>query len=210
MNIVYYGLNCFKIQGRDITLVTDSFSKECGLKPYFGSSDIVTISSASSFYNNVKDLKGEPFAVDSAGEYEIKKVVIRGVESEGGNIVYRIVLDNIRMCHLGALAQKSLNAEQLKQIGEIDILFIPVGGDDNSVLDSKSAENIISQIEPRIIIPMHYNLPGLVGELKDLETIESFCQKSGVECEESVSKFSIKKRDLPVEGARYIAMDLGK
>lgn len=214
MNILWYGHSCFKIQGKDVTLVTDPFSKETGLKPPSGSADIVTISHEHFDHNNRDAIKGEPFVIDGPGEYEIKKVVIRGIESyhngeEGGiNSIFTISMDDIKLCHLGDLGQKSLETDQLKAIGEVDILFIPIGG--TFTIDSKEADAIIAQIEPRIIVPMHYKIAGVKGDLAKLEDAKQFCQNHNLDIKNTVSKISIKKRDLPEEEPQYIVMDLGK
>lgn len=217
MNISWYGHSCFKIQGKDVSLITDPFGKETGLKPPATSADIVTISHESPNHNNRDAIKGEPFIIDGPGEYETKKVVIKGVESVSGsekgqapgiNTIYIITMEDIRICHLGDLGEKSLSAEQLHVIGEVDILFIPVGG--SSTLNAKEAESIIGQIEPRVIIPMHYKIAGVKGNLENLDDLKSFCQDHNLNMKEAVSKVSFKKKDLPEEESQYIIMDTGK
>ena len=82
MNIIWYGQSCFKIQSKDIVLITDPFDKKIGLRPPFGSADIVTISHDHYDHNNFQVIKNDPFVIDSAGEYEIKKVTIKGDEDD--------------------------------------------------------------------------------------------------------------------------------
>jgi L-ascorbate metabolism protein UlaG (beta-lactamase superfamily) len=217
MNITWYGHSCFRIQGKDVTLVTDPFDKETGLKPPSGSGDIVTISHEHFDHSNRDAIKGEPFVIDGPGEYEIKKVVIRGIDSfhdneqgkiRNGNTIFTILMDEIKICHLGDLGQKSLEADQLKAIGEVDILFVPVGG--VFTINSKEADVIIGQIEPRMIIPMHYKIADVKSELTKLDDIKPFCQDHNLDPKETVSKISIKKKDLPEEEPQYVVMDLGK
>ena len=217
MNITWYGHSCFKLQSKDVTLITDPFDKETGLKPPSGVADIITISHESGSHNNRETARGEVFIIDGPGEYEKKTVVIRGIESdlnkeeggiEGGNTIYAITLEDLRICHLGDLNQKSLTAEQLKVIGEVDILFIPVGG--ISTIDGKEAEAVIAQIEPRVIVPMHYKIAGVKGELAQLDDIKVFSSNHNLDPQVTVPKISIKKKDLPEEGSQYIIMDLGK
>lgn len=217
MNIVWYGHSCFKLQGKDVSLVTDPFGKEIGLKPPATSADIVTISHESPNHNNRDAIKGEPFIIDGAGEYENKKVVIKGVASlsnnekgqlSSSNTIYIITFEDIRICHLGDLGEKSLSTEQLHSIGEVDILFVPVGG--SVALSAKDAGAIIGQIEPRVIIPMHYKIPGAKGNLEKMEDIRLFCQDHNLNMDETVSKVSFKKKDLPEEEPQYIIMDTGK
>jgi L-ascorbate metabolism protein UlaG (beta-lactamase superfamily) len=217
MNITWYGQSCFRLQGKDVTLVTDPFSKETGLKPPSGVADIVTISHKHFNHNNPDAIKGEPFIVDGPGEYEFKKIVIRGIESyhdsekgaeRGGNTIFTVLMDEIRFCHLGDLGQKTLETEQLKAIGEVDVLFVPVGG--VFTINIKEAKDIIGQIEPRIIIPMHYKIAGVKGELTKLDDIKPFCQEYNLKPSDTVSKLVLKKKDLPEEEPRYVVMDLGK
>ena len=213
MNIIWYGQSCFKIQSKDIVLITDPFDKKIGLRPPFGSADIVTISHDHYDHNNFQVIKNDPFIIDSAGEYEIKKVTVKGINSyhdnqkgkeRGQNTIYVIEMENIRICHLGDLGQDNLINGQLEKIGQIDILFIPVGG--VFTIDWKSASAIISQIEPRIIIPMHYKISGVKEELLKLDTVDKFCEERGVSSKEAVNKFSIKKKDLPQEGSETVIM----
>ncbi|MCK5466175.1 MBL fold metallo-hydrolase [Candidatus Parcubacteria bacterium] len=213
MNIIWYGQSCFKIQSKDIVLITDPFDKKIGLRPPFGSADIVTISHNHYDHNNFQVIKNNPFIIDSAGEYEIKKVTIKGIDSyhdnqegkeRGQNIIYVTEMEGIKICHLGDFGQNTLINGQLEKIGQIDILFIPVGG--VFTIDWKSANTIISQIEPRIIIPMHYKISGIKGELLKLDTVDKFCKERGTSPKDAVNKFSIKKKDLPQEGSETVIM----
>lgn len=214
MNISWYGHSCFKIQSKEVILITDPFSKEIGIKPPFGAADIVTVSHHHANHDNSAVIKNDPFVVDGPGEYEIKKAVIRGIESfhndnkEEKNTIYTIETEEIKICHLGDLGQKSLDSDQLSRIGDIDILFIPVGG--VNTINSKDAENIIGQIEPRMVIPMHYKLKGVKGCLEKLDDISSFCQSHSLDPKQTVSKIALKKKDLPEEDTQYVLMDLGK
>lgn len=217
MNITWYGHSCFKLQGKDVSLITDPFGKETGLKPPATSADIVTISHESPNHNNRDAIKGEPFIIDGPGEYENKTVVVKGVDSlssdekgqlSSSNTIYIITFEDIRICHLGDLGEKSLSAEQLHIIGEVDILFVPVGG--SAALNAKDAGAIIGQIEPRVIIPMHYKIPGTKGDLEKMEDIRLFCQDHNLNMNETVSKVSFKKKDLPEEEPQFIIMDTGK
>ena len=215
MNITWYGQSCFKIQNKDIILITDPFHKSIGLRPPYGSADIVTISHDHFDHNNYSVIKDDPFIIDSAGEFEIKKIIIKGIDSyydnkegkeRGGNIIYTMEMDEIRICHLGDLEQNALVNGQLEKIGQVDILFIPVGG--IFTIDWKSASAIISQIEPRVIIPMHYRIPGVKGSLLKLDGVDKFCKDRGVSSKDTVDKFSVKKKDLPQEESKVVVMKI--
>lgn len=215
MNISWYGQSCFKIQSKDITLVTDPFDKKIGLRPFFGAANIATISHNHIDHNNHEALKGDYFVVDSAGEYEVNKIVIRGIESfhdnvkgkeRGKNIIYVMEMEEMRLCHLGDFGQEEFENGQLERIGQVDILFIPIGG--IGTIDWKIAGEIISEIEPRIVIPMHYKIKGLTGEFSKLDNAERFCKEQGVSLNEAVDKFNIKKKELPQDETKVILMKL--
>ncbi len=218
MNIIWYGQSCFKLSssaknlsGEPITLITDPFDKSIGLNPPRTSADIVTVSHQHHDHNNVAAIKGEPFVVDGPGEYEIKGVTIEGIPSfhdkkqgaeRGDNTIYVIKMDEIKICHLGDLGH-SLTDKQMEKIDGIDILMIPVGG--NFTISWDEADSVINQVEPRIVIPMHYHLPGL--KIK-LDPVDKFCKEMGVSAKETVSKISLKKKDLPQEKTEVMVMGL--
>ncbi len=216
MNIIWYGQSCFRIQGKDIVLVTDPFDKKIGLKPPYGAADIVTISHSHYDHSNAGAIKGNPFIIDGPGEFEIKKVVIRGIESyhdnkngkeRGSNTIYKIEMEGIKICHLGDLGQSALRNGQLEKIGQVDILFIPIGG--IFTIDWKEAISIINQIEPHIIIPMHYKIPGVAGDLLKLDTADKFCKEYGISTSKAISKFSVKAKDLSQEKEEVVLMKVG-
>ncbi|GAG35171.1 unnamed protein product, partial [marine sediment metagenome] len=186
-----------------------SFGKDIGLKPPRFQADIVTVSHSHYDHNNVSSLKGDPFVVNDSGEYELKGITIRGInsfhdqkqgEERGLNTIFTIEAEDIRICHLGDLGQKELIGEQLEKLGEIDILIIPVGG--IYTIDAEKAANIINQIEPRIVIPMHYKVPKLKIKLKELN---DFLKEMGTK-EEVVEQLTVKKRDLFKEEMKIVVM----
>lgn len=215
MNITWYGQSCFKIQSKELALITDPFDKKIGLRPPYGAADIVTISHNHSDHNNYKAIKNNPFVIDGAGEYEIKKIFIKGINSchdneegkrRGFNVIYKISIEGVNFCHLGDFGQDTLKNGQLEKIGQVDVLFIPIGG--IFTIDWKAASAIINQIEPRIIIPMHYKIPGLSGEWSKMDAAEKFCKERGVSTKDAVNKFSFKKKDLPQEEEKVVLMKI--
>ncbi|HDQ15888.1 MAG TPA: lactamase, partial [Bacteroidetes bacterium] len=195
MTISWFGQSFFRIntkntKGEDLTLAIDPFSKDYGLKlPVKFGADILLVTHEHKDHNNVSLIKGtglspEPFLISGPGEYEIKGIMIYGVPSfhddqqgtqRGENTIYLIESEDIWLAHLGDLGQKTLTPEQLEKLEGIDILMIPIGG--TYTLDTKEANKLISQIEPRIIIPMHYQIPGL--KLK-LENLNKFIAETGL------------------------------
>lgn len=215
MNISWYGQSCFRIQSKDLTLFTDPFNKSIGLRPPFGSANIVTVSHNHPDHDNHEVLKGNYFLVDSAGEYEVQKIAIKGIDSfhdnaqgkeRGGNVIYSMEVEDIKICHLGDFGQADFTNGQLEKIGQVDVLFIPIGG--IGTLDWKGAQDIINEIEPRIVIPMHFKIKGLTGEFSKLDTAERFCKENGVSISEAVDKLSLKKKELPQDEARTVIMKL--
>jgi len=214
MIITWQGHSCFKIQDKTGTdgliLMTDPYDKSIGLKLPNFEADIITISHDHDDHNNVSAFRGQPFVVESAGEYDVKGVMIEGVTSyhdekagaeRGDNIIYRIEMDDITVCHLGDLGHV-LNNKQLERLAGIDILLIPVGG--KYTLDAKSAVEVISQIEPRIVIPMHYK----TKDLKiDLDGIDKFIKELGIEPTYE-EKLKITKKDLPAEDMELVILSL--
>jgi len=214
MIITWQGQSCFKIQDKvgseGITLVTDPFDKSLGLKVPNFEADIVTVSHDHYDHNNVAAFRGTPKVIKSAGEYDIKGVMIEGVLSyhdasqgkeRGNNIIYRIEMDDITICHLGDLGHV-LDNKQLERLEGIDILLVPVGG--KYTLDAKLAVEVISQIEPRIVIPMHYK----TKDMKiDIDGVDKFIKELGIEAAYE-EKLKINKKDLPAEDMELVILSL--
>lgn len=216
MFISYLGHSCFKLQDKigpeGVVVVTDPFDKSLGLKIPNFEADIVTISHGHSDHSNAAALRSSPFIIDAPGEYEIKGIMIKGIKTfhdekngaeRGSNIVFRIEVDGVAIGHLGDLGH-ILSDEELEQLGVIDILLVPVGG--KYTLETKKAIEVINQIEPRIVIPMHYKLPGAKS---DLEGPEKFIKELGVEPKRE-EKLKLSKKDLPQEGMNLIVLEVLK
>ena len=200
MVITYYGLSCFKVESGKLTLAFDPPSKDSDLKPPRFSADVVLSSHNHPRHNGLHELSGEPFLISGPGEYETKELLITGSpsfhdksggEKKGLNTIYTVEMENMRLCHLGDLGTAELSAEALEAIGEVDILFVPAGGED--VLDPEEAVKVINLIEPKIVIPMHYKIPGLKVAL---EGVEAFLKEMGASKAEPQEKLLIKKKDI--------------
>jgi len=196
---------------KNTVIVTDPFSKDIGLKPIRCEADIVTVSHDHYDHNNTSSLRGSPFIINGPGEYEFKGVAIRGINSfhdekegrdRGLNTLFVMEVEGIRICHLGDLGQKELTDKQIELLGEIDILMIPVGG--IYTIGSEKAINIINQIEPKIVIPMHYKIPNLTIKLQGVDT---FLKEIGAE-KQVVDQLTIKKKDLSKEEMGVIVMKI--
>lgn len=192
------------MQSGDKTLVIDPFSKNIGLAPPSMQADIVLVTHEHYDHNNIKALKGDPFLINSPGEYEIKGIKVNGIESfhdneqgakRGLNTIYVIEMEGIRLAHAGDFGQDSLDEFQLDKMGNIDILMIPVGG--HFTIGAKKAADILKQVEPKIAIPMHYKLPKLT--IKELEGVDKFLKEMGKEDIKSEEKLTIKAKDFQEE-----------
>jgi len=207
MKITWHGQSCFKLlvksnNGDKITILIDPFDKETGLTPPRGNADIILITHNHHDHNNLKTVSGTPFVIEGPGEYDVKGVFIRGVYSyhdndkgveRGINTIYVIEAEEMKICHLGDLGQKELADTQLEKIGEIDILMVPVGG--TYTIDSSEAVQVINQIEPSIVIPMHYKIPGITIKL---DKVDDFLKEIGAQ-QETTGEINIKKTDLSEE-----------
>ena len=199
-----------KIGSDGVMLVTDPYTDEIGLKmPHF-EADIVTVSHDHYDHNNLGAIRGKPYIINTAGEYEIKGVFVEGVEAwhdeksggeRGGNIIYRIEMEDISITHLGDLGHV-LDAKQLEKLEGTDILLIPVGG--KYTLNAAKAVEVISQLEPRIVIPMHYKVPGLKV---DIDGVEKFIKELGIK-PRTEEKLKISKKDLPQEDMELVVLGL--
>ncbi len=215
MHIIWKGQSCFQIivsqqKGEQVKLVTDPFSNEIGFKLPKMEANVLLVSHQHYDHNNVKGVAGNPFLIEGPGEYEIRGIFIQGISSfhdsregkeRGRNTIYTIDAEDMRICHLGDLGQKELTPEQLDKIDNVDVLMVPVGG--TYTVDAKGAASIISQIEPRIVIPMHYKIPKL--KIK-LDGVDRFLKEMGKKTSEAQQKLLVKKKDLPKEETKIVVL----
>lgn len=215
MQITWHGQSLFQIKtssqdNNPVNIVIDPFNKDIGLRLPKLEADILLVTHQHKAHNNIKVVLGDPFLIDGPGEYEIKDVFIRGIPSfhdnsqgkeQGKNIIYTIESEDLKICHLGDLGQKELTEDQVDIIGFVDILLVPVGG--NLTISAKESAKILSQIEPKIIIPMHYALPKLKVKL---DTSNDFLKAFGIKSLEPIKKLSIKKKNIATDEAKIILL----
>lgn len=193
MIITYHGHSCFKLKGKRGSVVLDPYDDAVGFAMPRLSADIVTVSHDHFDHNAHNKIKGtakrdNPFIIEESGEYEVGRISVFGTktyhddqkgEIRGTNIVYTVLMDGLRICHLGDLGH-DLTADQLDEIGAIDILFCPVGG--HYTIGPEQAVKTIRALEPNIAIPMHYRTPDHDQKaFAELSTIEEFLKVFGVE-----------------------------
>jgi len=205
MQINWLGHSSFLITSQTekngpVKIVIDPFDEKIGLKMPKVEADILLISHDHYDHNNKAAVRGDYFLIDSPGEYEIKGVYIEGIKAfhdeEGGKergaiTIYKIDSEGLNICHLSDFGQKLLASEQEEKIGDIDILMIPVGGE--FTLNPSNAWKLVQEISPKIVIPMHYKVPGLKIDLKE---VQEFLKEAGQEDIKPEKKLIIKKRDL--------------
>lgn len=206
MKISWYGLSCVQIKarkGRKLNSIAfNPFSKkEAGIECPKIDTDILALSSSRSFFKKgMKNVKGKPFVIDEPGEYEKKDILVQGIVSKGelpgdkspkANIIYKVRAEKITIAFLGNLNQKELESEQLDRLGEIDILMIPVG--EGFTLDAKKAAEIVSQVEPKMVIPINYKTKGVKLGLK---SEKKFLKKIGDKDAETEEVLKVKPRNF--------------
>jgi L-ascorbate metabolism protein UlaG (beta-lactamase superfamily) len=180
-----------------MVMVIDPFSRESGLTPPRGDAQMVLSTNPGPEHSNVSALGGNPFTITTPGEFELQGISIQGIPCESNgqqNTCYLIEWDDIKICHLGNIVKSALTEEVKEAIGTPDVLFVPVGGAGS--LDAEEAALVTSQIEPRIVIPMRYNVSGLKTKLEEPKL---FIKEVGDEKSKPEEKFVFKKKDLPQE-----------
>jgi L-ascorbate metabolism protein UlaG (beta-lactamase superfamily) len=213
MDINYLGLSSFKMKGKNASVVTDPFDpKVVGIKFPPIEADIVTVSHDHPDHNKIDLVKNYVQAIKGPGEYEIRGISILGFPSfhddkkgelRGKNVVFVYEIDGLRICHLGDLGH-NLSDEMVEEVGDIDILMIPVGG--FYTIGPGVAAEIVRNIEPSIVMPMHYN----TGELDQnafgkLEKVDAFLKEIGMTVER-LPKLTIKKEELG-ENQKVVILD---
>lgn len=209
MEISWLGHSCFRIKGSQATVITDPYSPDEGYTLGKPRADIVTVSHEHSDHAYVAGIGGPPKVVTRPGEYEIKGVLIIGIatyhdaeegRSRGKNTAYLIQIDEVLVGHLGDLGHV-LTAEQVEEIGNVDVLLLPVGG--VFTIDAPLAAEVVRQLEPKVVIPMHYQTRALKWKL---EPVERFLKEIGVKEIASQPRLSLTKASLP-DSTRVFLLD---
>jgi len=204
MVITYYGLSCFKIQSGQFVLTTDPYSPASGLKSPRFQADLVLLSHNHPDHSHTKLLKSRDgkdiFTIEGPGEYEYQGIPIRALETfhdsqkgkkYGKNTMYLFEIEHIRLLHMGDFGQKDISPDMRNELGDIDILLIPVGG--GATLSAKQAHGIINELEPNMVIPMHYKLKNLSIKLDPVATFLKEMEASDIKPQE---KLAIRASDF--------------
>jgi L-ascorbate metabolism protein UlaG (beta-lactamase superfamily) len=194
MQIQFHGHSCFTIKEGNFTLVTDPFE---GAK--FDRANAITLSQPTSQF---KAPTPEAKLFNWPGEYETSGTYLMGIssfhntkesEKQEENTIFKIECNGLRLCHLGRLGTKP-TPEQLEQIGDVDVLFIPISGEGS--IDAKKAKEVIEQIEPRLMIPMLYTE----------DTLAAFLKEMGAVSAERLDTLSVKRSELPEEMSKVVVL----
>jgi L-ascorbate metabolism protein UlaG (beta-lactamase superfamily) len=200
MEITWLGHSCFLIRGKEKTIITDPFHPDLGYRLGEPEADIVTVSHFHPGHSYIEGVANEPKQIKSPGEYEIGGTFITGVatfhddkkgELKGKNTIYVIEMDGITLCHLGDLGHP-LSPHLVEELGDVDILFLPVG--EVTTIPVDTAVEIVRQLEPPIVIPMHYKTEAFTG---NLSLVDKFLDKMRIRELEAKPKLSITSSSLP-------------
>lgn len=172
-------------------MVINPFQNSVGVQmPKFKTNVVLSTDSTNDETNNFSSLQGEPFTITTAGEYEANGMFVTGIQYNGGSVMYVIEAEGMTLAHLGTVVGE-LNDDQLAKLEGVDVLFLPL-----TCEKGHSCSRMVSQIEPRVIIPIQYKTKGFKG---NLETFDAFAKDMGVKDAAGEDKIILKAKDLPVE-----------
>ena len=206
MEITWYGHSCFRLTERNyVTVVTDPFdSKVIGYDPLKLKAEIVTISHDAPGHNNSDAVKGTTHVLTGPGEFEIGGVFITAVQTDSAgrvakakdnirNTIYVFDYDGITVAHLGDL-QKIPTQNEIELLGTVNVALVPVGG--GASLNAAKAAEVVSMLEPNLVIPMHYSTPD--SKIK-LDEINKFIKEMGLSKQDAQPSLKVSRSSLPSE-----------
>lgn len=204
VEITWLGHSCFRLRDRAATVVTDPYGKDIGLILPRVRADIVTVSHDADDHNYVKGVKGEFRVLAGPGEYEVSSVFVTGLELRGSkkkevavgprNTVFLFEFDDLTVCHLGDLNIVPTQAQVEEALGAVDVLLIPVGGEET--LNASQASEVVSLLEPHIVIPMHYKVPEVT---LNLDPVGKFLKEMGLDKVVPQESLKVSRSGLPDE-----------
>ena len=202
MEIVWLGHACFRLRGREATIVTDPCPPSTGYGIGKPTADIVTVSHYHEDHSYLKAVAGTPTVIDGPGEYEVHGAFITGVSTyhdrrqgaeQGANLAFVVEMEDLRVCHLGDLGHTP-TPEQVEEMSGADVLLVPVGG--QTTLDGPAAAEVVNLLEPRLVIPMHYKTEATKDRL---EPPDRFLKEMGAGALERQPKLTVTASSLPHE-----------
>jgi L-ascorbate metabolism protein UlaG (beta-lactamase superfamily) len=207
MQLSWHGQYTVKIVSKETTLVLDPYATTLGISPFRAKAEIVALSNPSDpTMSNTSGIQGTPLVIDTPGEYSFREYALHSIgwNDEEGNErnLQRWMVEDIVILHVGAL-NRDLNEQELRELErvDIDVFLVPIGG--GSGLTIAQAMKMISTIEPRIVVPIHYAVPGLTEKL---DSVKSFAEEMGVSAASPEKKLVLKKNKLPQEDMQTIIL----
>ena len=211
MDLTWLGHGCFRLRGKNASVVTDPFPPSIGLKLPKLEAELVTVSHPHENHSYTQAVAGGGYRIEGPGEYEVAGVSVFGLPTfhdassgaeRGRNTVYVIELDDVRICHLGDLGHR-LGDQDAESIGTVDVLLVPVGG--HNTLSAAQAAEVVRQIDPRVVVPMHFSIPGLKVQL---DPVDRFLKEMGVaETTESQPKLSMQGSSAAEAETRVVLLE---
>jgi len=202
MEITWYGHACFRLYQRGASAVTDPYEKEIGYELPRLRAEVVTVSHDHPGHRNVTSVRNRKLVVTGPGEYEVNGVFITGIatfhddkkgQDRGRNTIYLFDFDGLKICHLGDLGH-ILSQAQVEALNSVDVLLIPVGG--VSTVNAALAAEVVSLLEPKIVVPMHYRLPSLAFKL---DPVSKFLKAMGLDDVSPQESLSVTPSNLSEE-----------
>ena len=210
MDVTWLGHGCFRLRGRGAAVVTDPYPPAIGLKLSRMDAEVVTVSHEHDNHNYTQVVRDGAYEIHGPGEYEVAGVSVIGVPTyhdeqkgakHGRNTVYLIEIDDVRVCHLGDLGHK-LDDFEAEAVASPDVLLVPVGG--RSAINGAQAAEVVRQLEPRYVVPMHYAIPGLKIEL---DPLDRFLKEMGVATSEAQPKLSVQKSSVAEYETKVVVLE---
>jgi len=200
MEITWLGHSCFRLKGKEVTVLTDPCPESTGYSMGKAQADMLTISHAHPGHAFLDTLQAGYRAIKGPGEYEIKDTFVTGISSfhddaqgkkSGKNTIYVIEMEGLVLCHLGDLGH-ALSPEVTGELGTINVLFVPVGG--QSTIGATAAADLVRNLNPGYVIPMHYKT---AAEKADLEFPERFLKEMGIKELAAQPKLIVTRTSIP-------------
>jgi L-ascorbate metabolism protein UlaG (beta-lactamase superfamily) len=209
VDLTWLGHACFRLRGRDVTILTDPYHSDgWGYPSLLTSANIVTISNDHPHHASLEGIDGRPHVLRGPGEYEIGGVLIWGVRTSrpkddalvsgaaARNTAFIIQVEELTICHLGDLASAPLSSDELTHIKDADVLLVPVGG--HCTINASQAAEVVAQVEPKLIVPMHYATEETRGRV-ELDEVDRFCKELGATEAAPRGRLSVTAASLPSE-----------
>ena len=210
MDVTWLGHGCFRLRGRSAAVVTDPYPPAIGLKLGRMDAEVVTVSHDHANHSFTSVVRDGAYEIHGPGEYEVAGVSVIGIPTfhdaekgakHGRNTVYVIEIDDVRVCHLGDLGHK-LDDTEAEAAAAPDVLLVPVGG--HSAMNAAQAAEVVRQLEPRYVVPMHYAIPGLKLEL---DPIDRFLKEMGVTASEPQPKLAVQKSSVTEYETKVVVLE---